>query len=411
MTLPALRNVDVSQVEHEGQNLICLRDAEGYVQEQVVLSPPAFFIAACLTGENDIADIQRACEKQFEGARVREEDITRVVDYLDEVGFLRTARFEAVRQKAAKAFADSPTRPAHLAGQSYPADPVELRAFIEELFTADGGPGEVPAAAGDGERPLSCLIVPHIDFPRGAAGYAHGYARLAQRGRPDTVFVFGVAHTGPTAPFVLTRKSFDTPFGTIETDTAIVDELASHCSWDPFEDEMVHRTEHSIEFQAVMLGYLYGTDVRIVPILCGHLSTEAGDGPDSIDGVAEFLDACRAAAASEGRRVTVIAGADLSHVGRRFGDSFDINDAVIETVALRDGEDLAHVTGGDPDAFYASVMADDNARHVCGLACIYAALKTVDGAVGAGETIHYGYAPDPMGGIVSFSAIALAPKS
>ncbi|NIA13861.1 MAG: AmmeMemoRadiSam system protein B [Nitrospiraceae bacterium] len=411
MTLPALRNVDVSSIEHEGQNLICLRDAEGYVEAQVVLSPPAFFIAACLDGAHGIDDVQRDFEEQFNGVRVREEDITGVVEYLDEAGFLQTARFEAVRQQVAQAFAASPTRPAHLAGKSYPADPADLRAFIEALFTVDGGPGEVPVVAGEGERPLSCLIVPHIDFSRGAAAYAHGYACLAQQGRPDTVFVFGVAHTGQTAPFVLTRKSFETPFGTLDTDTAIVDELASHCSWDPFEHEIVHRTEHSIGFQAVMLAYLYGTDVRIVPILCGHLETEPGRGPDSVDGVSEFLDACRAAAASEDRRVTVIAGADLAHVGQRFGDPFEIDDAIIENVARRDREDLAHVTGADPDAFYASVMEDGNARQVCGVACIYAALKTVNGAARGGEILHYGYAPDPMGGIVSFTGIAFLPKS
>ena len=31
---------------------------------------------------------------------------------------------------------------------------------------------------------------------------------------------------------------------------------------DPYAYEMVHRTEHSIEFQAVMLSYLYGSAVH-----------------------------------------------------------------------------------------------------------------------------------------------------
>src|SRR5690606_18807114 len=100
---------------------------------------------------------------------------------------------------------------------------------------------------------------------------------------------------------------------------------------------------------------------------------------------------------------------DLAHVGRRFGDAFDVDDNVISAVSERDHEDLGNITGGaiDPDGFYASVMRDRNKRNVCGLNCIYATLKTLDGTVDRGIMQHYGYAHDPAGGIVSFASIAL----
>lgn len=405
--LAPLRPIDAAPVEHEGSTFIVLRDTSGYVEEQLVLTPAAFFIASLLDGQKVITDIQAAFRKQFHGAEVAASQIQEVVEYLDDHGFLQNRQFEAIRARIDGEFSTSDTRPAWLAGRGYPDDAVELRSMIDGFFTGE----KVPGAAGEGAGGhLPGLIVPHIDFHRGHAGYAHGYRQLFAREKPDVVFIFGVAHAGAPVPFILTRKHFETPFGTVETDQEIVSRLVDACAWDPFAWEGRHRTEHSIEFQAVMLAYHYGPDVKIVPILCASLCTSyEDDSPGENPATARFLEVCRAIAAEPGRKVAVIAGADLAHVGKCFGDDFDIDDAVVQRVADRDYEDLAHVTEGavDADGFYRSVMKDLNERKVCGLNCIYATLKTLDGAVGPGKMHYYGYAPDPSGGIVSFASVTL----
>ena len=268
MLLPALRNLDVSPVEHEGQTLICFRDPEGFVEEQVVLTPLAFFVASYLDGTTSVLDIQHAFAREFDGALLMSDNVLKVVQYLDDQGFLLTDRFESIRARVETDFANTPVRPGYLAGQSYPADPGELSASLEAFFpqTAESGAG--PAA------PLRALIVPHIDFQRGGPTYGHGYQRMRQGGKPDTAIIFGVAHALAPVPFTLTKKHFQTPFGALETAPDLVDRLAAACAWDPYEHEIVHRTEHSIEFQAVMLAHLYGTGVRIVPILCGPLTDD-----------------------------------------------------------------------------------------------------------------------------------------
>lgn len=407
--LDPLRNIDAAPIEHEGETFIAMSDPSGYVDGQLVLTPAAFFIAALLDGRNTLRDIQAAFTVQFRGAEVSAGQIQEIVDYLDDNGFLFNRQFQAIRERVDGDFAGSDTRPAYFAGRSYPARAEDLRVLVDSFFTADGGPGAVPARDG-GSGLLPGLIVPHIDFNRGHAGYAHGYQTMFSRGKPDVVFIFGVAHAGAPVPFVLTRKHFDTPFGRLETDGEIVSELEAACAFDPFEYEARHRTEHSVEFQAVMLAYHYGPDVKIVPILCASFF----DDPDSFEpsknpDIVRFLEACRAAVAKPGRKAAVIAGADLAHVGKRFGDAFDIDDTVVQGVADRDREDLGHITNGaiDADGFYASVMKDLNRRNVCGLNCIYATLKTLDGTVASGHMHHYDYAHDPAGGIVSFASISL----
>ncbi len=406
---PPLRNIDAAPIEHEGEKFIVIHDPSGYVEAQIVLTPPAFFIAASLDGHADIPTLQMAVRAQFNGAEVSGDQIQEIVDYLDDNGFLLNEQFEAIRKRVDGGYADSDTRPAYLAGRSYPEDPTELRTFIDSFFTCEKGPGETPRLDEEA-TPLPGLIVPHIDFHRGMAGYAHGYGKLFARPKPDVVFIFGVAHAGAPVPFILTRKHFDTPLGRVDTDQEIVARLEKACSWDPYEWEIRHRTEHSIEFQAVMLAYHYGADVKIVPVLCSCFSMDEGPCvPSEVEAVANFLDTCRDIVAESGGRIAVIAGADLAHVGKTFGDSFDIDDAVVADVAGRDTEDLAHIVNGaiDADGFYASVMKDLNERKVCGLNCIYATLKTLDGTVSQGTQHHYDYAHDPNGGIVSFASVTL----
>ncbi|MDZ4860669.1 MAG: AmmeMemoRadiSam system protein B [Candidatus Hydrogenedentes bacterium] len=407
MPLPPLRYLDVFHTEFEGEAAVILSDTEGFIEQPLVLSPLAYYIAAQLDGENDISDIQYLFSVASGGREIRDEDIIRVVEILDDHGFLFSENYRSLREKVIAEFNALTVRSAHLAGKSYPDDATELREYLDAYYLCDAGPRQLPGAASIGQKHVPCFIVPHIDYERGGHSYAHGYLRAAASGRPETVIVFGVAHGGSPTPFVLTRKDFDTPLGRVCTDVDLVDEIATRCPWDVFTNEIAHRTEHSIEFQAVMIAHAFGADVRIVPILCGPFLTEENIIAPQVE---EFLHACRTAVAGLGRRVTVLASADLAHVGLRFGDAADIDDAILDSVRMRDEEDLAPVLTGEAEAWYSSVMRDGNARRVCGINCIYAALRTAEGAVEDGQLLHYGYAPDPGGGIVTFASVVFPSK-
>jgi AmmeMemoRadiSam system protein B len=409
MALPALRYLDASPVAHEGKQLICLRDQDGYVEEALVLSPLAFFIATQLDGANDIVDIQSNFVRESGGKMLMSDDIQKVVAFLDEQGFLQTQNFDSIRDKVDRDFFSSDVRPAYFADKSYPGEPNALREFLLNTFMREGGPGEIPKPAIGTGPPLRALVVPHIDFHRGGHTYAHGYLQMAKRSCPELVFIFGVAHAGPPCPFVFTKKHFETPFGTIETDCEIVSRLESVCTFDPYEFETVQRTEHSIEFHAVMLAYLFGNKTKIVPILCGPTIDERGAvHPADAPHVVALLDECRRIVEEKNCETTVIASADFAHVGRRFGDSFDIDDTILDSVRKRDDEDLQQLVERDPRAWYDSVMKDENARRVCGINCIYSALRSTEGLAQNAERLSYGYAPDPAGGIVSFASVSIA---
>ncbi len=403
-----LRHVDLKPIDVEGEQLFSLSDPTGIVEEVLLLQPSAAYIVMHLDGDHDIAEIHAKVEAQFNGDLLPENTISNLITQLDEYGFLESTTYEAKYQSVVLGFLDSPVRASSMAGKSYPDNPEELRAFLDEQFLRDSAIGEMCPEPSHDTPPLPGLIVPHIDLQRGGHSYSHGYHALASAGKPDTIIIFGVAHAAQPVPFILTRKDFETPLGTLSTDTALVDRLASKCTWDPFEFELTHRTEHSIEFQTLMLSYIYGPTVKIVPILASYFGEDTAFLSEGQNGpLHAFLNECRTIVRESKGKANVIGGVDMAHVGRCFGDDFDIDDDVIANVEDRDREDLAHVERLDPEGFFRSVMRDRNLRKVCGLNAIYATAYTLQDTVSHAEMLHYDYAHDPSDGIVSFVSMAL----
>ncbi len=403
---PPLRNIEAFPIHHQGQTLICLHDPLGYVPTEITLSPAAFFIAACLDGNHTLRDIQLEFAREFQGALIPSEEIESIVNFLDEHGFLLNDRFQEIKSKIEKEFLQQKVRMPYHAGQSYSSARHELGAYLGSLFTREGGPGPLPAEQESPSVDIVGLIAPHIDFNRGALGYAYAYYKLYQSAKPNTVIIFGVSHNGGDTPYIMTRKHFSTPLGTLLTNQEYIDYVANRVSFDPFQSEIMHRMEHSIEFQVLMLNYLFGTDVKIVPILCGPIDEENVSSPIEIPYVKEFIDATTEYINESEERILVLSGADLAHVGRRFGDSFSITPTICENIRQRDYEDLQFAMEVAPEKFYSSVNKDFNKRRVCGLFSIYSLLKIIEGTAKKGELLYYGQAPDPIGGIVSFASLA-----
>ena len=224
------------------------------------------------------------------------------------------------------------------------------------------------------------MISPHIDPRRGGAAYAHGYAELLTRERPELVVILGTSHfgVGPQL-FTATRKDYATPLGVVRTDREFVERLAGrYKDGDLFEQELVHRNEHSIEFQELFLAWALGTiGYQVVPILVGsfHEMILSGETPACDARVGGFLEALRGELEAESRRVLIIAGVDFAHVGKKFGDPFSVDDKVAQWIKQEDLALIENIKRGDPEGFFADVAKDRDARKICGLSPMYTQLE------------------------------------
>jgi AmmeMemoRadiSam system protein B len=404
--LPRLRRIDAFPLEHKGQPCIGLRDPAGYTDAVVLLPRRLLAIVSLFDGKHSIADIQVAL-MQRHGELVPPERIEAIVEALDAQGFLESPRFAERRAATDRAFLDAPARPASHAGGAYSREAGDLKTALDGFFTAPDGPGPVggPGAAAP-SAPVRGVVAPHIDFHRGGPAYAWAYRDVAERCDADLFVIFGTCHAGMEHPFAMTRKDYETPLGPAVVARDFVEALARRAGQDCFGSEIAHRSEHSIEFQAVFLRYLHAgrRDVEIVPVLTSfaHEALARGRGPEDDPRVARFLDALVDTIAASGRRVALVAGADLAHVGPRFGDREPISPEDLERIGGEDRAMLAAVEEGSARAFFESVARDGDRRRICGLSPIYALLRGLGGV--PGTLRRYAQWPDPQA-VVTFASV------
>ncbi|HEY2487683.1 MAG TPA: AmmeMemoRadiSam system protein B [Candidatus Binataceae bacterium] len=408
MERPKIRAVEAFPVEQNGQTLVCLRDSSGVAPNPIMLGMGAYFIITLFNGVNDLRDVQAAFMKRF-GEMLPLEQLTGLVEALDRALFLDSPAFREREQSEREAFLALTERPAALAGLCYSREPAALRAELGAFFDPPEGPGRaLPRKPG---ASLKGLIAPHIDPRRGAAAYAHAYAELMAHDPPELVIILGTSHQGAGPElFSATRKNYATPLGAVETDRDFVNNLvARFTGGDLLGDEVLHRGEHSIEFQALFLAYALGIrGYQIVPILVSSFQEMVASGltPTDDPRVRSFLDALNDLLGAEKRNVLVLAGVDFAHVGRKFGDSFAADEGVARRIQREDLELIENIKRGDPNGFFADILRDRDARKICGLSPMYTQLELLKGR--AGRLLKYGIAMEPQTeSCVSFASLAI----
>jgi AmmeMemoRadiSam system protein B len=406
---PLRRDVEVVPFEHEGKPVFVLSDAEAEGDRALALSPGGMAVASLLDGRSNARQVAEAFKKET-GSEVTPQAVAGVAKQLEDAGLLETEAALARRRARLQAFRESATRPAQFMGRGgYPAQARELEAYLGRFFDDAKGPG-APLPKAPSQGPAVGLLSPHIDLHRGGPAYAWSYAALADSPPPDVIVALGVAHASPPSPWAFTRKNYETPFGPMAVDRELYGALAKELWYDPLDDEAVHRREHSLEFQAVWLRYLWREKTPPwVPILCSTFERWAGAGsPSSVATVEGALRAIGDRLAAEGRRrrVLVLCGIDLAHVGPRFGDDLRLTPELEKKIEAEDRASLDAALRLDAEGFYASVVKDGHWRKVCGLSAAYTGLrwmKALSGGAAKGSLLTYGQAPDPAGGIVSFT--------
>jgi hypothetical protein len=411
--LPPLKGgLETLPIEHEGKAVIMLRDLEGIAEQSLVISMGAFLIAMMLDGKSNGTEVCQRFLKET-GSSIEEEQVKKLVEQLQSAHFLETPQLQERRHQILTEFRTSPIRKARMSGVGYPSNPVELAGFMGKFFQDAKGPRKEVLATPIKNNPPLALFSPHIDLDRGGPAYAWAYQALSECPPPDLIVALGVAHMGPNSPWVMTPKSYETPYGLMEVDQTAFEEFNQSLWYDVRDDEWVHRLEHSLEFQALWLRYLWKNQTpKWIPILCSSFDRFCPDqSPRSVATIEEGLQKMGRVLKSRidsGKRVTILAAVDLAHVGPRFGDKEKVDDAVKEKVKKEDLESIQLAMAGDADGFYMSCVQNGHWRKICGLSSIYTALRLMremdPSKEVKGEMLTYDQSEDPLGGLVSFAS-------
>lgn len=361
--------------EDDGQKFYCLRNPDTPEIPPLVVSELALFILQFFDGNHSVKEIIEIFKAEY-NVNLGHKDIENLVHKLDDSLLLESDNYRSYRENVEEEFRGSDVLfPAH-SGLCYPADKKELKAFIDNFYHES----ENHNSKSTGKR-VKAVISPHIDYNRGWRSYVKAYNGL-EGTRARKFIILGTSHYADTQnPYILTRKSLITPFGTVRTDIEFVEQLEKNCGFDPFENEIAFRTEHSIEFQVIFLQHILGgnNDFTVVPILCNSFDrfVVPGVSPSEDTDVARFIDALKELALGSGDEVIIIAGVDLAHCGPKFGDE-KLDDSMLEWIGQRDRLTLSKITELDHEGFYRSVEEEKDRRKICGLSSIYTLLSVTD---------------------------------
>lgn len=370
---PMLRPLEAIPVEKEGQQLVVLRDPWRFQPNNLTVSLPAYLLMTLMDGKRTIPEICGHFAEQYKG-NLGQEELEKFVLELDENGLLFGRHFDAMRERALTEFAKAPLRKAAHAGSAYADDPEELKAQLDGFFAE--AEKEAPQEVG---KKITGLIAPHIDPRVGGITAAKAFAALkAAPQKPDLFVIFGTAHQPSEALFLLTEKDFETPLGRVETDKELTAALRKSLGDKPFEEEYLHKYEHSIEFQLPFIQHMYGPDrsFRILPVLVGSFQEYivTNQLPSADEAFLQFTNALQRALKDQGKSACFIAGADLSHVGLKFGDEEGLDAAFIDPILEEDQEMVAHLARNDKEGFFRQLQCSGDRQKVCGLPPIYTAL-------------------------------------
>jgi AmmeMemoRadiSam system protein B len=398
---PRLRAVEAFPIEHEGEQMVLLQDPTGLAEAPLVVSPAGFFILTFFDGKHSLEQVAEAFQARF-GAPVSIEQLEEMIDQIDLGNYLDSRRFADYYQELVDTFRAGPARVSREA-EAFGADAGRLGPLLDRML---GGPAAEPAFS---NGRLVGLVAPHLDYPRGEPCYLAAYRVLAANGPVERAVILGANHFGRGTSVVATGKDFQTPLGLTRTDRAFLAQLERACGADLCEHEFDHVREHSVELQLLILQRLLGAEnFEIVPVLCPDPCGPTGTVPSDGEGVdlEAFAKALGRLIAETDKRSVVIAGADLSHFGRRFGDECELDAPFLAEIERKDREALGAVVAGRSDLFLEGIRGRNNDTRICSAGSIYTIMTALSGA--RAELLRYHQTVDSESGTaVSCSAIAL----
>ena len=402
---PKLRPLEILSVRTASGQQFLVRDPRRLSSQELLVPADVAFLLTQFDGTRTVREAQLSYVRRF-GSLITTDTINDLLARLDEALLLDTERFREFAAQVEADFRARPTRPMAHAGRSYDESAAAFIQTWQPRLEAARLPDDFALDEG---RPA--LIIPHYDMSGAVDCYASAYALLQQAPQPDVVVILGIAHDGRESPFMLTRKPMETPFGALDTDAATIEALAASAPFDVFGEEFAHRDEHSIEFQAVMVHFLYcqaEEPPKIVPILCGGYHRRNGEmaDPATLEPVTAFLSSLRDLVAGDPRRIAVIASADLSHVGARFGQPPPLTQAHLDLARRHDMALLNSAMAGDPDGLFATLAEAQDRYNVCGFPAVYALLRVL--MITSGRLLSYKQATEPQTqSCVSFASVGV----
>ncbi len=227
-------------------------------------------------------------------------------------------------------------REAAVAGSFYPADPGELKEYLESVMKKGFVEYHNPKV----------IIAPHAGYVYSGAVAASVYSKIPSF---DRYIVLGPNHTGMGASISVFNGVYRMPFGEVLGDEELARVIVEHSNAEL--DYYAHLWEHSIEVQLPFVDYISDGDYRVVSVVVGTMDSE------ELRLLGEAL--AKASKAYDGS-VLIVVSSDFNH----YEDH--------KTTILKDELAVERILSLDEDGLMDVVRNNDIT--MCGAGCAYASI-------------------------------------
>jgi hypothetical protein len=379
MDFPKIRYIEAHPFKQAGKELVILKDAEGIIENPLVVSKDLIFILSLMDGTRSLRDIQ-AEFMGVSGELLHIEHIRQLVEDMDKNLLLFSDHFKQHLAVLKETYENDPVRKPYLAGKSYQANRMELLVFLDEMFRT--ARNEEPKGS------ISGILAPHIDYERGTEVYRDTYNLLKGLGK-SLIIIFGTSHYPTEKIWSISSKSFSTPLDITPNSEDFCRLIKENIVLKNYIDEWPHRNEHSIELQLPLIQFMIQDDFEIFPVLTGSLHEYIQGDKDikSDRELNDIIDNFKLVLARYGKPYIIISGADLAHIGTQFGDRYNLDALALDQSRAKDEELLKYIGNVDADGFFKAIHDEGDRRRICGLTPIYFQLKLLEGSTG--EIVSY----------------------
>lgn len=238
-----------------------------------------------------------------------------------------------------------------VAGVFYQSNSMALTEQIKALFNHREGPGKQPEVK---EKTISesfGLILPHAGYMASGPVAAHGLFEAAKKGRPESIVILGPSHTGTGMPVSVWDKGvWVTPFGEVEIDKELADYFLAHYDYASVNYD-AHTNEHSIEIHLPLLQYVFGREIKVLPITMMDQRRKTAQEIGKV-----FSDM------KDIKKIMFIASTDLNHYESE------------EVTRKKDEEVISHILTSNVERLYSSITEHDIS--MCGFGPVSALLSS-----------------------------------
>ena len=385
---PVLRNLQYSPLKQGDEQYVVLWDPSGLSSEKLVIPLNYFFLFQFFDGDHSLEQVGAEYLKKY-GEFLMPDRLVRLVSDLDEKLFLEGERCDQAKAEATAVYRNNPVRQAAFAGRSYEGDAVALGKQVNGFFESKEGPENKPSV--NEGKPIKGIVAPSYEPKEAGPLYAWAYKELKEAVTPDVFVIIGICHAGLEKGIAVTDRDFETPLGVVPVNRPIIEQLRKTSGEEFFEEDIRHQHEHSIEFQLPFLQCTMGSQkpISIVPVLCSFSPSVLADPQEKslFEHIDTFLRTLKEAIAATNQEVCVIAGANLAHIGLRYGDQKPPTDFSFHRCMQTDLEMLKKVEELKPEEFAQFILTEGDKRHILGFSAIFLLLKLIQAETG--EVLRY----------------------